>query len=232
MDTTRAAVLFDIDGTLVDSTYHHAVAWHRAFARHDLTPPLWRIHRTIGMGGDKLVAQVTDQGVEERHGDDLRDAWREEYVELRREVRPLPGAADLVARLRDQGYRVALASSGDPEFSREAVELLGIGDAIELLTTSEDVDASKPEPDLVGETLRRLGQGRLGEVDRAVLVGDTVYDVESAERAGIACIGVRTGGVARSELVEAGAVTVADSLDELLEASWPDYLSVVTPPAP
>jgi HAD superfamily hydrolase (TIGR01549 family) len=223
MDPTNAAVLFDIDGTLVDSTYHHAVAWHRAFARHDLTPALWRIHRAIGMGGDKLVAHVTDQDVEDRLGDALRDAWREEYVALREEVRPLPGAVALVRALREQGYRVALASSGDPQFSREAVDLLGIDDDIELLTTSEDVDASKPEPDLVGETLRRLGG-----VEQAVLVGDTVYDVESAARAGIACVGVRTGGLGREELQEAGAVVVADAPKDLLDAHWPVYLSPVT----
>jgi len=161
------AVLLDIDGTLIDSTYHHAIAWQRAFARHDLVLPTARVHRAIGMGGDKLVAHVTDDETEERLGDALRDAWREEYLSLRREVRPLDGAADLVRALRASGLRVALASSGDPEFSREAVEMLGIGDDIELLTTSEDVEDSKPDPDLLGETIRRLGG-----VDRAVLVGD------------------------------------------------------------
>lgn len=224
------AVLFDIDGTLVDSTYHHAVAWHRAFARHDLTPPLWRIHRSIGMGGDKLVAHVTDDDVEDRWGDELRDAWRTEYLELRTEVRPLPGARQLVVALRRDGYRVALASSGDPQFAEEAVDLLGIGDDIELLTTSADVDASKPEPDLVGETLRRLGLGPLGEVQQAALVGDTVYDVEAAARAGIACVGVRSGGVSRAELLEAGAVAVGDALEDLLDVPWRDHLSAITPP--
>ena len=117
MEPRTAAVLFDIDGTLVDSTYHHALAWHRAFARLGDAPALWRIHRTIGMGGDKLVAQVAGQEVEEQHGDDLRDAWRHEYVKIRAEVRPLPGAADLVRVVSDGGMRVALASSGDPEFA-------------------------------------------------------------------------------------------------------------------
>jgi HAD superfamily hydrolase (TIGR01549 family) len=225
MDST-AAVLFDIDGTLIDSTYHHAVAWHRAFARHDVPVPLWRIHRAIGMGGDRLVAYVTDEETEERLGDRLRDAWREEYVELRTEVRPLPGARDLIARLREEGYRIGLASSGDPEFSREAVDLLGVRDDIELLTTSEDVDASKPEPDLIAETLARLDG-----VEQAVLVGDTVYDVESASRAGLACIALRSGGVSQAELLEAGAPMVADLPEDLMDVHWPIYLSVVTPPA-
>jgi HAD superfamily hydrolase (TIGR01549 family) len=214
------AILFDIDGTLVDSTYHHAIAWRRAFDRHDVTVPLWRIHRTVGMGGDKLVAEVAGKDVEERHGDDLRSAWREEYLELRAEVGPLPGAAELVRRLSADGYRVALASSGDPEFSREAVDLLGIGDDIEVLTSSEDADESKPEPDLIGVTLDRLG-----DVDRAILIGDTPYDVESAARAGLPCIGLRSGGYSEAELTDAGAVLVVDAPEDLLDVDWNDHLT-------
>ena len=91
------AVLLDIDGTLVDSTYHHAIAWQRAFDSVDFPIPLWRIHRTVGMGGDKLVAQVAGDDVEERHGDDLRDRWREEYVEIKAEVVPLAGALEIAS---------------------------------------------------------------------------------------------------------------------------------------
>jgi HAD superfamily hydrolase (TIGR01549 family) len=199
------AVLLDIDGTLIDSTYHHAVAWHRAFARVTDVPPLWRLHRAIGMGGDRLPTEVAGQEVEERYGDRLRALWREEYLDLRAEVRPLPGAADLVHGLAADGVVVALASSGDPQFAREAVELLGIADAVAVLVTSADVDHSKPEPDLVEETLRRLGP-----VDRAVFVGDTVYDVEAARRAGLDCVALRSGGFGHAELVEAGAVRVVD----------------------
>lgn len=214
----RAAVLLDIDGTLVDSTYHHAVAWHRAFSRvADEVPPLWRLHRSIGMGGDRLVAAVADDRTEEQHGDDLRDAWRSEYAELRAEVRPLPGAADLVHLLVREGFLVALASSGDPQFGREAVDLLGIGSAITDLVTSEDVDSSKPDPELIEVALRRLGS-----VDAAVFVGDTVYDVESAARAGIKCVGLRSGGFGRAELEEAGALRVAELPVDLLGLDWSD----------
>lgn len=209
------AVLLDIDGTLVDSTYHHAVAWHRAFARHDLRPPMYRIHRTIGMGGDKLVAEVAGDDVEERLGDALRDAWKEEYLPLREEVRPLPGARDLVLALCSAGHRVALASSGDPQFSAEAVELLDIGDQIELLTTAEDVDASKPEPDLLEVTLQKMG-----DPGRAVLLGDTVHDVESARRAGLPCVALLSGGYGEAELTEAGAVRVVALPEDLLELDW------------
>jgi HAD superfamily hydrolase (TIGR01549 family) len=223
VSATSSAVLLDIDGTLIDSTFHHALAWHRAFARHVEPPQMWQLHRAIGMGGDKLVAHVSDDETEERLGDRLRDAWREEYAAVRGEVRPLPGARDLVRSLRAEGYRVALASSGDPEFSREAVELLEIGDDIDLLTTSEDVDDSKPEPDLLGVTLERLGG-----VERSVLVGDTVYDVESAARAGLACVGVLTGGVSDPELRGAGAAQVLEGPRDLVGLDWPAYLSAVS----
>ncbi|TYL56008.1 HAD family hydrolase [Nocardioides sp. BGMRC 2183] len=219
MGTAGSAVLFDIDGTLVDSTYHHAVAWHRAFARHGRPPPMWRLHRAIGMGGDKLVTQVAGEETERRLGDDLRAEWRTAYLELRTEVHPLPGAAELVGAVRRAGHRVALASSGDPQFAREAIAMLEIGEEVELLTTAEDVDASKPEPDLIGETMRRLGG-----VTRAVLVGDTVYDVESAARAGIPCVGLLCGGYGRAELDAAGAVAVAETPEDLVEADWASYL--------
>ena len=110
-----AAILFDIDGTLVDSTYHHAIAWQRAFDRSQLPLPLWRIHRTIGMGGDKLVAAVAGDDVEKRLGDTLREAWKDEYLKIKAEVFPLPGAAALVRKLAGEGYAVALASSGEPD---------------------------------------------------------------------------------------------------------------------
>ena len=216
-DQSRAAILFDIDGTLVDSTYHHAIAWQRAFVRLETPVPLWRLHRSIGMGGDRLVAHVAGDDAEERIGDDVRDAWREEFAKIRKEVLPLPGAADLVRKAAGS-YRVALASSGDPEFSQEFMELLGIGDDVELLTTSEDADASKPHPDLLEVTLGKLG------ADRAVMLGDTPYDVESAARAGLQCVGLRSGGYSEAELTEAGAALVVDTPEDLLDLDWEDYL--------
>jgi HAD superfamily hydrolase (TIGR01549 family) len=218
-DPSDAAILFDIDGTLVDSTYHHAIAWQRAFDRHDVQIPLWRIHRTVGMGGDKLVGEVAGDDVEERLGDALRDAWREEYVEIKTEVDELPGAAELVRKLAGAGYTVALASSGDPEFADEALDDLGIRDVVEVLKTSDDVDGSKPEPDLIEVTLEAVGRSC------GVLVGDTPYDVESAARAGLKCIGLRSGGYSEAELVEAGAALVVDAPEDLLALDWDPYLS-------
>lgn len=218
----HAAIVFDIDGTLVDSTYHHAVAWQRAFDREHLPVPLWRIHRSIGMGGDKLVAHVAGERVERRAGDRLRTLWREEYVRIKGDTYPLPGATELVRRLGEAGYLVALASSGDPEFAREAVADLGIGGDIAALRTAEDVEESKPHPELVRVTLEAV------RARSAVVVGDTPYDVEAAERAGLRCIGLRSGGYCEAELAEAGAVHVADDPADLLDLDWEKYLSPVT----
>jgi HAD superfamily hydrolase (TIGR01549 family) len=220
MDFNACALLFDIDGTLVDSTYHHAIAWQRAFDSLDLPIPLWRIHRSVGMGGDKLVAEVAGETVEDKQGDELRDRWREEYLKIKDEVVPLPGAAELIGSLSKQGYQVALASSGDPEFSREAMETLGVTDDVAVLTTSEDVDDSKPDPDLLQETLKRL-EG----VTHAVMVGDTPYDVESARKAGMQCVTLRSGGYGEAELVDAGAALVVDVPEDLVHLDWEKYLS-------
>jgi HAD superfamily hydrolase (TIGR01549 family) len=214
MTDSRDAIFFDIDGTLVDSTYHHAFAWHRAFTRYDVDVPMWRVHRTIGMGGDKLVAVVAGEDVEEKLGDDLRDAWSEEYSKVEAEVDPFPAAATLVRRLAGEGFVVALASSGEKEFSERALASLGLDDEVHTLVTSADVEDSKPDPDLIGVTLEKVGP------DRAVFVGDTPYDVEAAARAGLGCVALLTGGFSRGELEEAGAVLVADSLDELDTVDW------------
>lgn len=222
MDHSAHAVLFDIDGTLVDSTYHHAIAWQRAFDRIGKPYPLWRIHRAVGMGGDKLVADVGDDEVEDRFGDELRDMWHEEYSKLKAEVFPLPGATELVRTLKKAGFTVALASSGDEDFSREAVATLGINDDVAVLTTSADVDASKPDPDLLEVTLDRLDG-----VTHAVFVGDTPYDAKSAAAAGLKCIGLRSGGYSEAELLEGGAVLVVDLPEDLLELDWEQYLSTV-----
>ena len=128
MPDDEPAVLLDIDGTLVDSTYHHAVAWHRAFSRvADDVPPLWRLHRSIGMGGDRLVSAVAGDEAEEKHGDDLRDAWRRSTRAPGRGAPARRAPRTWCADSSRDGFAVALARSGDPQFSREAVDLLGIG---------------------------------------------------------------------------------------------------------
>ncbi len=219
----RAAVLLDIDGTLVDSTYHHGLAWFRAFHEvvgADHAPALWRLHRTIGMGGDKLVTEVAGEDVEERHGDALREAWEKKYAEVESEVPALPGAAAMIEHLVEAGYVVALASSGKKHFSENAVSTLGVGEHVSILTTSEDADESKPESDLLNATLDQLHALDGFQIDRAVMVGDTPYDVESAARAGLRCLTVRTGGFGVDELTEAGAAQVLDDLSGYADVDW------------
>lgn len=216
---SRDAILFDIDGTLLDSTYHHALAWHRSFAKRGLTVPVWRIHRTIGMGGDKLVAEVAGDDAEKEHGDALREAWHDEYAKLVDEVPPLTGAAELVREVAGQGYQVAFASSGAADFSKGAVSTLGVEDCLAVLTTADDAEESKPEPDILSATLRQM------DVERAVLLGDTPYDVDSARRIGLQCITLLTGGYSHGELTEAGAALVVEDLTQLSGLDWSDYLA-------
>lgn len=221
-DPSHDAILFDIDGTLVDSTYHHALAWHRAFTRYDVDVPMWRVHRTIGMGGDKLVAEVAGEEVEREHGDDLRDAWSEEYAKVETEVDPFPGATALVRRLVEEGYAVALASSGEKGFSENAMNSLEVGDHVHTLVTSADVEDSKPDPDLIGVTLDKV------RPRRAVFVGDTPYDVEAASKAGLGCVGLLTGGFSRAELEEAGATLVVELGEGLDDVDWSSLMTDCT----
>jgi len=204
-------VLLDVDGTLVDSTYHHALAWWRAFTEHEVDVPVWRIHRSIGMGGDRLVGEVAGDDVERRLGDELREAWKAAYDrDHLAMVKPFAGAADLVRELRGRGWRVAIASSGKPDHTKRSVELLlGIADDVDAVTTGDDAESSKPAPDILAVALRRAG-GRAG-----ICVGDSPYDVEAAAAIGAPCIGVLTGGFSRAELEAAGVVAVAENVAEL-----------------
>src|SRR3954451_2880139 len=189
---TTAAIL-DIDGTLVDSNYHHALAWYRAFRKHGVTPPLWRIHRHIGMGGDQLVAAVAGDEVERRSGDAIREAEGEIYMKLIDEVQPLDGARELIEDLGGRVDRVVLASSAKEHEVDRYLDLLDARELADAWTTSADVEATKPEPDLVRAALDRAG------ADDGLMVGDTTWDCEAASRAGIATVTVLTGGFSEAE---------------------------------
>src|SRR4051812_22267820 len=215
----QGVILFDIDGTLVDSTYHHAVAWFRAFRSHDLTVPVFKIHRSIGMGGDRLVAHVAGEDVEEKLGDEIRDGWENEYTGLVDEVPALPGASELVNQLADAGYEIGFASSGKSHFSDKAVDVIGVADRIDAMTSSDDAEESKPAADILAATLDQLTS------NRAILISDTPYDVQSAERIGLRCVGVLTGGFSRAELDEAGAAHVVGELTELRDLDWEPLLA-------
>jgi HAD superfamily hydrolase (TIGR01509 family) len=203
------AAILDIDGTLVDTNFHHAVAWYRAFRQHEIVLPIWRIHRHIGMGGDQMIAALCDDRTEEEKGDDIRDAEKVLYSELIGEVEPLKGSRELIEDLKDRGHSVVLASSAKEDEVEHYLDLLDARDLADDWTTSADVEATKPEPDLVKAAMEKAGD------DDAVMVGDTNWDVEAAERAGIKTVAVRTGGFSAAELRDAGAVAVFDSIEEL-----------------
>ncbi len=205
------AALLDVDGTLVDSNYHHALAWYRAFRDHDLTPPVWRIHRHIGMGGDQLVAAVAGEEVERACGDSIREAEKRHYAELIDEVRPFEGARELIMALKERGHAVVLASSGHGDDVERYIDLLDARALADFWTTSDDVERTKPAPDLVAVAMRRA------ETLSAVVVGDSTWDIVAATRAELKTLAVLTGGYSEAELLEAGAVAVFESLVALCE---------------
>jgi phosphoglycolate phosphatase-like HAD superfamily hydrolase len=206
-----AAAILDVDGTLVDSNYHHTLAWYRAFRDHDLTPPLWQIHRHIGMGGDQLVGAVAGEEVERARGDSIREAEKRRYAELIDEVRPFEGARELIVALKERGHAVVLASSGHGDDVERYIDLLDARALADSWTTSDDVERTKPAPDLVAVAIRRA------ETLSAVMVGDSTWDIAAATRAELKTLAVLTGGYSEAELLEAGAVAVFESLVVLCE---------------
>jgi HAD superfamily hydrolase (TIGR01509 family) len=205
---TPAAIL-DVDGTLVDTNYHHALAWFRAFRSFELTLPLYRVHRHIGMGGDQLVAALAGDDFERDHGDDVRAREGDLYMELIDEVRPLAGARELLAELKERGHAVVLASSAKAHEVDHYLDLLDARGLADGWTTSDDVEQTKPEPDLVAAAIEKAGGGP------AVMLGDSTWDCAAAERAGVPTIGVLTGGFSEQELRDAGAACVFERLDDL-----------------
>jgi len=205
------AAIIDIDGTLVDTNYQHAIAWYRAFRQNGKILPVWRIHRHIGMGGDQLVAALASEEWDEEHGDDVRTAEKALYLALIEEVEPLEGARGLMEDLKERGHSVVLASSAKADEVDHYLDLLDARELADDWTTSADVEATKPEPDLVRAAMDKAG------ADGAVMVGDTTWDVEAAKRAGIETIAVLTGGFSAAELEEAGAGWTFESIQALRE---------------
>ena len=204
--------ILDVDGTLVDTNYHHTLAWYRAFRQQGTVVPAWRIHHRIGMGGDQVVADLAGDRVEEELGDELRAAEKTLYLQMIDEVEALAGARELIEELKRRGHRVVLASSAKQHEVDHYLELLDARELVDGWTTSADVEETKPEPDLVRAAMARGGAG-----DGPVLVGDSTWDCRAAERAGIASVGILTGGFSTEELTRAGAAVVFESLDELRE---------------
>ena len=205
------AAILDIDGTLVDTNYHHSIAWFRAFRQHGIVLPIWKIHTHMGMGGDQLVESLTDKETEDEKGDDIRAAEKALYLAFIQETEPMEGARDLIVDLKDRGHTVVLASSAKEDEVDHYLDLLDARDLADSWTTSADVESTKPEPDLVKAAIEKAGD------DGAVMVGDTPWDIKAAKGAGIETIAVITGGFSRGELEEAGAAVVFESVAELRE---------------
>ncbi len=204
--------IFDVDGTLVDTNYQHALAWYRAFRRYDITRPLWQIHRGIGMGGDMFVGHVGGEQVEQEHGDALRDAWVEEFDKLIGEVQPFEATQRLLQDVKDRGFRLVLASSGKSKHVEAFLDLFGGRDLADAWTTSDDAEKSKPEPDLLQVALSKVHGAK------AVMVGDSTWDCIAAGKLDVPTLALRTGGFSPEELKDAGASTVFESLGDLADS--------------
>ncbi len=204
--------ILDIDGTLVDSNYHHCLAWFRAARDHGYVVPIWRVHRAIGMGGDLMVAHLVDDAAEERSGDAIRETEGKHYFAMIDEVQPLAGARELVLALKQRGHAVVAASSAKPEEVEHYVTLLGAAELVDSFTSSGDVEHAKPAPDLVQVAMEKAE----GDED-AILIGDSPWDIEAARNAGIPTLAVLTGGYSEAELLEAGAQAVFGSVQELVD---------------
>src|SRR3954451_1117333 len=190
MSDSAIAVL-DVDGTLVDSNYQHALAWYRAFRSLGETFPVWRLHRLIGMVGDQLVAAIGGEELDRRVGDEARERQSEEVDKLNGEMAPLPGARDLLLAIKARGHPLVLASSGRPHHVDAFLDLLDAREVADAWTSSGDVEASKPAPDLLQTALKKIGAP--ADAD-SVMVGDSVWDVQAAKKAGMPALVVRSGG--------------------------------------
>jgi phosphoglycolate phosphatase-like HAD superfamily hydrolase len=205
----RGAIV-DIDGTLVDTNYQHTLAWGRAFADNGVATPLWRLHRHNGMGGDQLVGAVAGDDVERRLGDAIRASESEHYGALIHEVKPLPGASDLLEGLRRLGYGVVLASSAKQEDLDHYLDLLDARELVDAWTSEEDVEQTKPEPDLVSAAVAKLAPNT-----DFIMIGDATWDAIAAARVDIPTIGLLSGGFGEDELRAAGCRAVYDDAADL-----------------
>jgi len=208
--TTRA-VLFDVDGTLIDSNYLHVEAWSRAFAEVGQPVDAWRIHAAIGMDSSLLLKTLLGDRADEP-GERAAELHGRFYGEVSQNLRPLSGARELVREVARRGHIAVLATSA-PENELAALrEALRVDDFISMATSSEDVAVAKPEPDIVNVALERAGVDGCD----AVFVGDSRWDVEASARAGVRCVALRSGGTGALELFNAGAFFVWDDPAELL----------------
>ncbi len=194
--------VLDIDGTLIDSVYAHVWSWREAFRVLGVHVPAWQVHRAIGMGGDRLVPEVTSEALDAAVGDQVRKAQSEIYQDLSTHLTPTPGATALLEELKRRGLRVVLATSGSRDDAERAVATLEARRWIDGLVTGEDTSQTKPDTEPVRRAVDSV-QGRAG-----LVVGDATWDMEAARRSGYPGVGVLTGGISEGELLDAGATEV------------------------
>ncbi|MEF2278470.1 HAD family hydrolase [Deinococcus sp. YIM 134068] len=209
--TKYRGVIVDIDGTLVDSNDAHARAWVRSFAEAGLEVTFGQVRPMIGMGGDQLVPRVTGIGKDDPRYQALSDGWKRHFQEELPQLRGQPGARALMEALRARGLRLIVGTSADEALVEDLLKVAGVADLLTEHTTASDVEASKPEPDIVRAAVTKLGL----PPSEVLMLGDTPFDVESARRAGVNTVALRCGGDDRFE----GAVAVYDS-----PQNWLDHL--------
>ena len=209
MTDSPAAVVFDVDGTLLDTNYLHVIAWWESFLARGHEVSCFDIHRALGRGSKDLVQTLLGE-----RDDAVAEGHEQRWGELRPRMLPFHGAAELARACADRGLRVVLATSGTPEDVEDFRAKLGIDDVVHAVVNSGDVEQSKPAPDIVLAALDAAGVGP----DRAVMVGDTVYDVRAARAAGVPCISLLAGGVGESELRQEDPAAVYGNCAELLQA--------------
>lgn len=204
-------VVLDVDGTLVDTVYQHTVLWAQAFAEVGVDVPMWKLHRAVGMGGDRFVTEVAGEEVEKQHGDTVRRVHDQRFDGLIDAIRPLPGASALLEELDRRGLKVVLASSGIKSQTERLITIVGGDEKSQGWTSSDDVESSKPAPDLIEAAIEKV------DGSRSVVVGDAVWDVQAAEKAGLYSIGLLCGGFGEDELRRAGAGLVFETPQDLLD---------------
>ena len=220
-----AAFLFDIDGTLIDSVDLHASAWQRALAHFGFDLPFAAVRSQIGKGGDQLLPVFVPADQLERLEEDIQKyrsaLFSREYLPL---VKPFPGVRDLFRRIREDGHRIVLASSANADEVEEYKKIAGIADLIDGQTSASDVDCSKPCPDVFEVAVAKVEV----EPERAIVIGDTPYDVIAARRADLRTVAVLCGGFPEQDLRAAGCVAVYSGPQDLLD-HYADLEALVRP---
>src|SRR6059058_2161698 len=204
----RAGILFDVDGTLVDTNYLHAVAWWHAFRAHNHTIPMHRLHETVGQGSDRFVETILGH-----EDEDVANSHTDFYGPFLHDLAPFAGAADLLRATKSAGLAVVLATSASAKEAGHLRAALGADDVIDEVTSKDDAEESKPDPDIVQTALDKAGL----DADGALFVGDTVWDVEAARRADLDCVAVLSGGISEHDLRDAGAVAIYRNVQHLLD---------------